>query len=60
MVEEMDPKDKPDEETIRDDTKFDEWLKEFSRQRKYESIHGPSKKASDHQNVIVFHPEDEE
>lgn len=55
-IDDMDPRDKPPDELIEDDTKFDMWIQDFARRKEAEirSGDGGSKSASSQKTVYRY------
>jgi len=54
-IDDMDPRDKPPEDIIEDDGKFDKWIEDFARKKEAEiRSGGESKSASSHKSVVRY------
>ena len=58
-IDDMDPRDKPTEEIVEDDSKFDNWIQDFARRKESEIRSGGSTKADSHKTVVRYEGFDE-
>ena len=59
-VDNMDPRDKPEDDIINNDEKFDKWIQEFKARKEAEIKYGADEGASKHQRVTKFSPQEEQ
>ena len=59
-VDDLDPRERPDANTVEDDAAFDKWVKDFIHRRETEVITGEHPRADQHQSVVKFHGFDED
>lgn len=59
-VDDLDPRDRPEQSTVENDAEFDRWIKEYVKRKEVEVISGDRPTASKHKNVIRFHGNDED
>ena len=59
-IDEMDPRERPSEEVIGDDSQFDGWIKEYTKKKEIEIVHGKREGADKHKSVTKFEGNDDD